>query len=141
MTSGFTSTRQRCQNNDYDESVEQTVRLASERTRSAAAHSVERYSVGLAREHKRSAMTLPVRAPHGDRALCKLSVCQAKVRVRLHVTLPVRAANREGALCKLLVWQANVRVRLTHRRFERRTAQIVVQTVGLAKERTHSAVT
>ena len=55
----------------------------------------------------------------------------------ISVTLPVRAPHRERALCKQSIWQANIRVRLSHRRFERRTAQIVVQN----SERTRSAVT
>ena len=56
------------------------------------------------------------------------------------VPLTFRALHRERALCKLSVWQVNVRVWLSHRQFERRTAQIVVQTVALARECMCSAV-
>ena len=73
-------------------------------------------------------------------SLCKLSVWQASVYTfGCHTACSSVAQPR--SLCKLSVWQANVRVPLSHRLFERRTATIVMQTVGLASERTRSAVT
>ena len=121
MTSGLTSTRQRCQDNDYHRHINgrhlersfHHVRVARIRVSNSlferrTAQSVVK-TVGLASERTRSAITPHVRASHShDRcANC-------------------RFGKRTYAFDCL---------------FERRTAQIVVKTFGLASERTRSAVT
>ena len=162
MTSGLTSTRQRCQNNDCHRHINGRhlersfhrmqaarirvshrrvpvwqanvrVRLSHRRFERHTAPIVAQ-TVCLASERTRSAVTPPSHSP--DRcANCRFG---KRTYARSAVTPPVRASHSPDrcANCRF-----GKRVRLPHRLFERRTAMIVAQTVGLARELTRSAVT